>query len=295
MASAELKMILDYVRSNPVAAEGSIEQRRSEFQSALAQFQPAADVVRQAVDAGGVPAEWITAPGAQQEKVIYYLHGGGYTMGSISTHREVASRLSRAAGARALLIDYRLAPENRFPAALEDAKAGYRWLLSTGVKPIKLVIAGESAGGGLTVATLMTLRDSQVPLPAAGICMSPWVDMECLGKSIVTKSSIDPIVRQNDLKMYAKAYLGDGDRRTPLAAPIYGNLKGLPPLLIQVGTAEILFDDATRLAERARLDGVDVVFEPWEEMIHMWHMYPMLPEGNQAIERIAEFMRNHKV
>jgi len=295
MASAELKMILDYLRSNPVAGEGSIEQRRSEFQSALAQFQPAADVVRQAVDAGGVPAEWITAHGAQQGKVIYYLHGGGYVMGSISTHRETVSRLSRATRARVLLIDYRLAPEDRFPAALEDAKAGYRWLLSTGVKPSKLVVAGESAGGGLTVATLMTLRDSQVPLPAAGICMSPWVDMECLGKSIVTKSSIDPIVRQNDLKMYAKAYLGDGDRRTPLAAPIYGSLKGLPPLLIQVGTAEILFDDATRLAERARLDGVDVVFEPWEEMIHMWHMFPMLPEGNQAIERIAEFMRNHKV
>jgi monoterpene epsilon-lactone hydrolase len=295
MASNELKMILDYLRSNPVAAKGSIEQRRSEFQSALAQFQPAADVIRQAVDAGGVPAEWITAPGAQQEKVIYYLHGGGYTMGSIGTHREVVSRLSRATGARALLIDYRLAPENRFPAALEDAKAGYRWLLSKGVKPNKLVIAGESAGGGLTVATLMTLRDSHVPLPAAGICMSPWVDMERLGKSMVTKSSIDPIVRQDDLKMNAEAYLGDADRRTPLAAPIYGNLKGLPPLLIQVGTAEVLLDDATRLAERARSDGVDVVFEPWDEMIHMWHMFPMLPEGNQAIERIAEFMRDHGV
>jgi monoterpene epsilon-lactone hydrolase len=295
MASNELKMILDYLWSNPVAAKGSIEQRRSEFQTALAQFQPAGDVICQAVDAGGVPAEWITAPGAQQEKVIYYLHGGGYTMGSIGTHREVVSRLSRAAGARALLIDYRLAPENRFPAALEDAKAGYRWLLSIGVKPSHLVIAGESAGGGLTVATLITLRDSHVPLPAAGICMSPWVDMECLGNSMVTKSSIDPQVRQDDLKMNAEAYLGEADARTPLAAPIYGNLKGLPPLLIQVGTAEILFDDATRLAERARLDGVDVVFEPWEEMIHMWHMMPMLPEGNQAIERIAEFIEHHVV
>jgi monoterpene epsilon-lactone hydrolase len=295
MASNELKMIVDYLWSNPVAAKGSIEQRRSEFQTALAQFQPAADVICQAVDAGGVPAEWITAPGAEQEKVIYYLHGGGYTMGSIATHREVVSRLSRAAGARALLIDYRLAPENRFPAALEDAKAGYRWLLSTGVKPSQLVVAGESAGGGLTVATLMTLRDSHLPLPAAGICMSPWVDMECLGKSMVTNSSVDPNVRQEDLKMNAEAYLGEADRRTPLAAPIYGNLKGLPPLLIQVGTAEILFDDATRLAERARLDSVDVVFEPWEEMIHMWHVFPMLPEGNQAIERIAEFMRNHGV
>lgn len=295
MASEELKMILDYLWANPVAAKGTIEQRRSEFQTALAQFQPAADVIRQVVDAGGLPAEWITAPGAQKEKVIYYLHGGGYTIGSIDTHREVVSRLSRATGARGLLIDYRLAPENRFPAAVEDAKAGYRWLLSTGVKPSHLVIAGESAGGGLTVATLMTLRDLHVPLPAAGICMSPWVDMECLGKSMIAKSSIDPIARQDDLKMNAEAYLGEADRRTPLAAPIYGNLKGLPPLLIQVGTAEILFDDATRLAERARLDGVDVVFEPWEEMIHMWHMFPMLPEGNQAIERIAQFMRNHGV
>jgi monoterpene epsilon-lactone hydrolase len=295
MASEELQVILDYLWSNPVAAKGSIEQRRSEFQTALAQFQPAADVTCQAVDAGGVPAEWITAPRAQQEKVICYSHGGGYTMGSIDTHREVVSRLSRAAGVRGLLIDYRLAPEHRFPAALEDAKAGYRWLLSTGVKPSQLVIAGEAAGGGLTIATLMALRDSQIPLPAAGICMSPWVDMECLGKSMVTRSSIDPSVRQEDLKMNAEAYLSEADRRTPLAAPIYGNLKGLPPLLIQVGTAEILFDDATRLAERARLDGVDVVFEPWEEMIHMWHMLPMLPEGNQAIKGIAEFMRHHGV
>jgi monoterpene epsilon-lactone hydrolase len=292
MASEELKMILDYLWSNPVPAEAGIEQRRSIMHSGFAQFKPAADVICQAVDAGGVPAEWITAPGAQQEKVIYYLHGGGYTMGSIDTHLEVVSRLSRATGARALLTDYRLAPENRFPAALEDAKAGYRWLLSTGVKPSQLVIAGESAGGGLTVATLMELRDLQIPLPAAAICMSPWVDMEGLGKSMVTNSSIDPIGRQDDLKMFAEAYLGDADKRTPLAAPIYGNLKGLPPLLIQVGTAEILFDDATRLAERARLDGVDVVFEPWDEMIHMWHMFPMLPEGNQAIERIAEFMRD---
>jgi monoterpene epsilon-lactone hydrolase len=292
MASEELKMILDYLWSNPVPAEAGIEQRRSIMHSGFAQFKPAADVICQAVDAGGVPAEWITAPGAQQEKVIYYLHGGGYTMGSIDTHLEVVSRLSRATGARALLTDYRLAPENRFPAALEDAKAGYHWLLSTGVKPSQLVIAGESAGGGLTVATLMELRDLQIPLPAAAICMSPWVDMEGLGKSMVTNSSIDPIGRQDDLKMFAEAYLGDADKRTPLAAPIYGNLKGLPPLLIQVGTAEILFDDATRLAERARLDGVDVVFEPWDEMIHMWHMFPMLPEGNQAIERIAEFMRD---
>lgn len=295
MASEELKVILDYLWSNPVPAEASIEQWRSIMHNGFAQFKPAADVICQAVDAGGVPAEWITAPGAQQEKVIYYLHGGAYAMGSIETHREIVSRLSRAAGARALLIDYRLAPENRFPAALEDAKAGYRWLLSLGVQPNKLVIAGESAGGGLTVATLMELRDLQIPLPAAAICMSPWVDMEGLGTSMVTNSSIDPISQQEDLKMFAEAYLGDADRRTPLAAPIYGNLNGLPPLLIQVGTAEILFDDAARLAERARLDGVDVVFEPLEEMIHMWHMFPMLPEGNQAIARIAEFMRDHGV
>jgi monoterpene epsilon-lactone hydrolase len=215
-------------------------------------------------------------------------------LGSINTHREMISRISRAAGARALAIDYRLAPEHPYPAAVEDATAAYRWLLCTGVDPARLVIGGESAGGGLTVATLAALRDAGEPLPAAGVCVSPWVDLECLGESMTTKAEIDPIAQRQVILEMAKAYLGDAGPRTPLAAPLYADLTGLPPLLIQVGASEILLDDSTRLAERAKSAGVDVTLELWNDMIHMWHFFAaMLPEGQQAIDRIGEFVRQH--
>jgi len=245
------------------------------------------------VDAGGVPAEWVSTPGVVEERVVYYLHGGGYVMGSISTHREMASRLSRAASARILLIDYRLAPGNPFPAAVEDSVCGYNWLLSIGVNPDRVAIAGESAGGGLTVATLVALRDAGEPLPSVAVPVSPWVDMEALGESMTTKADVDPMVSREEILMLAETYLGGADPRTPLAAPLYADLRGLPPLLIQVGTAERLLDDAIRLAERARSAGVHVVLEPWEDMIHMWHFFQMLPEGQQAIDRIGEFIRKH--
>lgn len=293
MASEEFKTILEILKTSPVQTKSSIDEHRSEMETVFKQLQIASDVLCQPVDAGGVPAEWVTAPGALQERVIYYLHGGGYVMGSVNTHREMASRLSRATGAKVFLIDYRLAPENPFPAAVEDSMTAYRWLLSTGVKPNGVVIAGESAGGGLTVGTLVALRDAGEPLPAAGVCISPWVDMECIGESMITKAGVDPLVRRYDVLMLAKAYLGDTDTRTPLAAPLYADLRGLPPLLIQVGTAEVLLDDAIRLAERAKSAGVDVTLELWEEMIHGWHLFPMLPEGKHSIERIGEFMQKH--
>lgn len=293
MPSKELEMIVDIIRSQPAREGLSIEERRANFETGFSQFQPAEDVRCQPVDAGGVSAEWISTPGVVEEHVIYYLHGGGYVIGSINTHREMASRLSRAAAARILLIDYRLAPENPFPTAVEDSVSGYRWLLSTGVNPAKVAIAGESAGGGLTVATLVALRDAGEPLPSAAVPVSPWVDMEALGESMTTKAEVDPIASRQDILMFAETYLGDADPRTPLAAPLYADLRGLPPLLIQVGTAEVLLDDATRLADRARAAGVDVVFEPWEDMIHMWHFFPMLPEGQQAIDRIGEFVRKY--
>jgi len=275
-------------------ADLGIEEQRAKMEIDLAQFQLPTDVRCDPVDAGGVPAEWITTPGVSIERVICYLHGGGYVLGSINTHREMASRLSRAASARVLILDYRLAPENPFPAAVDDSTAAYRWLLSIGVNPAQMVIAGESAGGGLTVATLVALRDAGEPLPAAGICLSPWVDLECLGESMVTKAEIDPVVNKDHILMLAKAYLGDTDPCTPLASPLYADLTGLPPLLIQVGTAECLFDDARRLADRARAAGVDVTLEPWDDMIHMWHMFAaILPEGQQAIDRIGEFIREH--
>jgi len=294
MASRQLQAIVEVLRSRPSLAELSIEEQRVTFDTLTSQFQPAEDVRCERVDAGGVSAEWITTPEAADERIIYYLHGGGYVIGSINTHREMISRLSRAAGARALAIDYRLAPENPFPAAVEDSTAAYRWLLSTGADPARLVIAGDSAGGGLTVATFVALRDGGEPLPAAAVCLSPWVDLECLGESMTTKAEMDPMVPRESGLQWAKAYLGDAHPRTPLAAPLYADLTGLPPLLIQVGTAEVLLDDSTRLAERAKSAGVDVALEPWEDMIHVWQFFAaMLPEGQQAIDRIGEFIRKH--
>jgi acetyl esterase/lipase len=287
-------MIVEVLRSRPAPAELTIEEQRAEFEALTSQFQPAEDVRCEPADAGGVPAEWITTPEALDERVIYYLHGGAYIMGSINTHREMISRLSRAARARALAIDYRLAPENPFPAAVEDSTDAYRWLVSTGVDPARLVIAGNSAGGGLTVATLVALRDAGDPLPAAAVCLSPWVDLEGLGESMTTRAEVDPMVQRDSLLQLAKAYLRDAHPRTPLAAPLYADLRGLPPLLIQVGTAEALLDDSTRLAERARAAGVDVILEPWDDMFHVWQFCAaMLPEGQQAIDRIGGFMRKH--
>ncbi len=294
MASPQLQMIVDVLRSRPAPAELSIEEQRAEFEALTSQFQLEEDVRCEPVDAGGVPAEWISTPEAVDERAIYYLHGGAYVIGSINTHRELISRLSRAARVRALAIDYRLAPENPFPAAVEDSTSAYRWLISTGVDPARLVIAGDSAGGGLTVATLVALRDAGDPLPAAAVCLSPWVDLEGLGESMTSRAEVDPMIQREPLLQTAKAYLGGAHPRTPLAAPLYADLRGLPPLLIQVGMAETLLDDSTRLAERARAAGVDVIFEPWDDMFHVWQFCAsLLPEGQEAIDRIGEFVRKH--
>ena len=293
MASRELEAVLEILKSRPVLENPTIEEMRAAAEEAP-RFPLAEDVQCEAVDAGGVSGEWISTPEAIGEKVLYYLHGGGYVMCSVNTHREMISRLARAAGARALAINYRLAPENPFPAAVTDATTAYRWLLSMGVDPARVVIAGDSAGGGLTVATLLALRDADEPLPAAGICISPWVDMEGLGESMNTKAGVDPTVARDGIVDMGKVYLGGADPRTPQAAPIYADLRGLPPLLIQVGTAEVLVDDSTRLAERAKSAGVDVILETWEDMIHVWHSFAaILPEGQQAIDRIGEFIRKH--
>jgi acetyl esterase/lipase len=294
MASKALQMVIEIMRSRPQPGDVSIEEQRANMNAGSGQFPLEPDVKCEPVDADGVPAEFVSTPESDEGRVIYYLHGGGYVFGSIVSHRELASRLARAARARVLLIDYRLAPENPFPAAVEDSVTGYRWLLSQGIKPGKVVIAGESAGGGLTAATLVALRDSGEPLPAAAVCISPWADMECCGESMVTRADMDPLVTRDTISGMARLYVGDNDPRTPLASPIYADLSGLPPLLVQVGTAETLYNDATRLVEKAKAAGVPVIFEPWEDMIHMWHSYAaMLPEGQQAINRIGEFVLEH--
>ena len=292
MASRELTALVHLLTSRPIPENATVADRRQGFELLATKFPVASDITCEKVDAAGVPAEWVVAPGAERERVLLYLHGGGYVVGSVNTHRDLAGRLSRAAAARVLLIDYRLAPEHPYPAAVDDATTAYRWLLRHGATPARTAIAGDSAGGGLTVAALVALREAAEPLPAAGVCLSPWVDLEGIGESMTTKASVDPIVQRSGLLQFAQLYLGGANPRTPLAAPLYADLHGLPPLYIHVEAAETLLDDATRLAERAKAAGVDVTLEVWDEMIHVWHLFAaMLPEGQQAIERLGEYIR----
>src|SRR5712672_1770740 len=292
MSQQQLQQIIQLLKSQPITSSPSVEETRAGFEKLAGMFPVDADVKSEPVNAGGVKSEWVTAPGADPGRAVLYLHGGGYVIGSCNTHRTLAGRISRAAKARVLVIDYRLAPEHPFPAAVEDSVAAYRWMLSTGLKPSRIAVAGDSAGGGLTVATLVAIRDAKLPVPAAGVPLSPWIDMEGLGDSMKSKASVDPMVKKDGLLQMAAAYLAGRDRRTRLAAPLYADLAGLPPLLIQVGTSETLLDDSTRLAARARKAGVKVTLEPWENMIHVWQVFaPILDEGQQAIEKIGEFIR----
>jgi monoterpene epsilon-lactone hydrolase len=294
MASQELSMVVNMLKSFRPLNEPTIPEMRAGMEAMAGAAVIPTDVQCEKVSAGGVAAEWVVADSADRTRVILYLHGGAYVIGSINTHRELASRLTRAAAARVLVIDYRLGPEHPHPAAVDDAVAAYRWLLSQGVSPARISVGGDSAGGGLTVATLVAVRDAGLPMPAAGVCLSPWVDLEGIGESMTTKAAVDPMVQRDGLLKMAAAYLGGQSPRTPLASPLYANLSGLPPLLIQVGTAETLLDDSTRLAERARKAGVQVTLEPWEDMIHVFQAFAsMLPEGRQAIEGIGEFVRKN--
>ena len=292
MSQQQLQQIIQMLKAQPIAGHPTVQDMRANFEQMTNVFPVAADVKCEPVNAGGVKSEWVTAPGADANRAVLYLHGGGYVIGSINTHRDLASRISRAAKARVLLIDYRLAPEHPFPAAVEDSVAAYRWMLAQGLKPSRIAVAGDSAGGGLTVATLVAIRDAKLAVPAAGVCLSPWIDLEGVGDSMKSKAAVDPMVQKEALLEMAKHYLKGQDARSPLAAPLYADLAGLPPLLVQVGTAETLLDDSTRLAERARKAGVKVTLEPWENMIHVFQVFaPMLDEGQQAIDKIGEFVR----
>jgi len=292
MASAELQSVIEMLRAGAAAAGTSIAEMRAGMEAMAGLLPPPKDVTCEPVDAGGVPAEWVAAPQARADRVVLYLHGGGYVLGSLRTHRMLVSNISREAQARVLSADYRLAPENPFPAAVEDGVAVYRSLLRSGTPAARIAIAGDSAGGGLTVAVLLALRDAGEPLPAAAVCLSPWLDLALTGDSLTTLAEIDPLLRSDHLALVTDAYLGGADPRTPLASPLYAKLEGLPPMLIQVGTAEVLLDDSTRFAAAARRAGVDVTLEKWEEMIHVWQAFALiLPEGRQAIARIGEYLR----
>ncbi len=292
MTVQELDSLIQLLTSRPVPENPPAAEMRERFEK-LADYLPVpAGTTVESVDAGGVPSEWVTAQGVTGNRVILYLHGGGYVIGSLNTHRALASNMSAAAQARVLVIDYRLAPEHPFPAAVDDAVAAYGWLLDQGIAAANIAVSGDSAGGGLTIATLVALRDKGLAMPACAVPISPWVDMEGLGESMTALHDADPMVQKPGLDRMAGMYLGDADPRSPLAAPLYADLTGLPPLLIQVGTRETLLDDSRRLHRNALAAGVNSSLEEAGGMIHVWHLFgPMLSEAREAIGRAGAFMQ----
>ena len=269
------------------------EVLRRQFAAYVARRELPAWLTATPVDAGGVYGEWVDAPDVAHDRAVLALHSGGYTVGSCATERELAGRLSRAMGARALTIDYRLAPEHPFPAALDDALTAYRWLLRSGITPGGIAIAGTSAGGGLALATLLALRDAGEPLPVAAVLISPWADLTCTAESYETRAAADVVLSRPGLLEMAGYYLAGRDPRTPLASPRYADLHGLPPLLIDVGDDEILLDDAVGVAARARAADVEVALTVWPEMFHVFHgAAAVLPEAQQALDAIGVFVRS---
>lgn len=291
MSALELESLLTMLRSGGPDLTAPLPQARENFEAMFAAFPVATDVTFEATTIGGVPARWSNTPGASQVRVLFYLHGGGYLLGSSLAYRSLFSELARASGARGLALDYRLAPENPFPAAVDDAVAGYRALLGQGIAPASIAIAGDSAGGGLTVAMLVAARDAGLPMPAAAVAISPWVDMEGTGGTMSSKAADDSSLSRDVILGMASAYLNGASSRTALASPLYANLAGLPPLLIQVGSLEVLLDDATRLAAKAGESDVAVQLEIWPRMPHVWHGFAsMLSEGRDAIAAAGAFV-----
>jgi epsilon-lactone hydrolase len=292
MADPEIVALRAKLASRPRSAD--YRQRRRDLDALGLGYAVPSDVTVEPVAAGGVRAEWTSTPGDASDAAILYLHGGGYVIGSLDSHRHLVAAAGRAAGCWALALDYRLAPEHPFPAAVEDAVAGYRYLLGRGIKPGRVAIAGDSAGGGLVVAAMLAIREAGLPQPGCGWCISPWVDMEASGETMTSKSATDPTVQREGILDMARLYLNGADPRSKLAAPIYADLSGLAPLLIQVGAAETLLDDAIRLARLAGAADVYVDLQIWPEMVHVWHLFhPELTAGRQAIAAGGAFVRAH--
>jgi acetyl esterase/lipase len=292
--SKELDTVLEMIRVRSAEVRKTTDDDRLSYERIMSTLPLDDDIETERVGVNGIPAEWIIAPESQENRVILYLHGGGYLFGSARTHRVMLAHMARAAEARVLALDYRLAPEIPFPAPVEDSVSAYRWLLAEGISAKKMVIGGDSAGGGLAVAALVALRAVGEPMPAAGVCISAWTDMESTGQSHTTNAESDPSVSKERLLKIAKVYLDGKEPTAPLASPIHADLTGLPPLLLQVGSIEVLLDDSTLLKSRAKAAGVSVEMEVWDDMPHVWHHYaPILPEARKAIGRIGEFVLEH--
>jgi len=291
MSLQELATVREMLKGLASEEERSLEDFRTNYDQAGEAFGIPEGVTVEKTQMAGVPGEWLTPDGVGGKGALLYLHGGGYALGSTRSHRHMCAAIALALGSPVLLIDYRLAPEHPFPAAVEDAVAVYRALLDSGYDASGLAIAGDSAGGGLTIATLVAARDAGLAMPAAAVCISPWANLENVGSSYSEKADIDPMVNHDDLERWTGAYLGGMDRKAPLASPVHADLKGLPPVLVQVGEAEVLLSDSELLTQRLKAVGVPATLKVWSDMIHVWHWFgPILSEGREATREMADFV-----
>ncbi len=267
--------------------------RRERLDEVGAVWPVAEDVTLEAVNAGGPPGEVSIVPGSDPSKVLLIFHGGGYCSGSIVSHRRMVTEAGRACGARTLALGYRLAPEHPFPAALDDALAAWRYLRDGGIEAARILVGGDSAGAGLTLALMQRLRDAGEALPAGGWLVSPWTDLTMSGDTLASKDAVDPLIHKPYLEELASAYVPAGmDRRDPLISPLFANLAGLPPLLVQVGSEETLLADATRFAQAAGAAQVSVTLEVWPHMIHAWPLWnARLEAGRQALANLGAWSR----
>lgn len=291
MSSTELAQLITLLRSNELDLTSSPQKARADFSASIGAAPVAADITFESGKLAGLPVLASTTPGARTDQTLLYIHGGAFVIGNPTDYRSLSAELGRAAGVSTVSLDYRLAPEHPFPAAVDDCVAAYRALLEGGIKPADIVLAGDSAGGGLVIATLVAARDAGLPMPAGALTISPWVDLACTGSSMQSKIAADPSITREGLLANAELYLQGKPLTTPLASPLYADLRGLPPVFVQVGTAEVLLDDAIRLVGALGAADVPVHLSVWPNMPHVWHIFGfMLSEGRDALTEAGVFL-----
>jgi epsilon-lactone hydrolase len=287
---SEIQAIRDLLAAKPRPV--GWDERRARIEEVGAAWPVSDDVQLEQVDLGGLAGEFSLAPGSDPSRVLIFFHGGGYCSGSIVSHRRMVTEAGRAARVRTLAVEYRLAPEHPFPAANEDALTAWHYLRAHDIPADHLAVGGDSAGGNLSVALIKRLQAAGEPLPACAWLASPWTDLTMSGASIETKDAVDPLIHKGYLEELARAYAGTADRRDPLISPLFADLRGLPPVLVQVGSAETLLDDATRFATAAGAADVAVTLEIWPDMIHAWPLWnAALADGRRALGHVGEFVR----